>query len=323
MLAATKSDMLPFEPLPSHHSWPLFHQDWWLDATAPSSWRRPVAESPVGSLAAFPFVIRRRYGLTALTVPPLTPYLGPWIRRPEDTALEPATDDRLLDRLIESLPPHDVLYSRFHPSISNWLSFPRHGFRTTTRYSYRLRAMHDSNTVWRTFSAEHRRLIRQAERTLIVRTDLPVDAVRRFDTLFERSGLPNAKGYELLARIDLACHTRDQGRLLVVEDRVGRIHAGAYVVWDDDTAYVILAGGPSAARDSIAWNLLIWEAIRFLAPATTTIDFTGAVPEEMCWAVDAERVPYLVVTSNNRRARLVERVRRAAFWMSERKQGQW
>jgi hypothetical protein len=58
----------------------LFQQPWWLDVLAPGSWDAAVVVENGETIGRLPFVRKRRLGLTILSQPPLTPFLGPWIK---------------------------------------------------------------------------------------------------------------------------------------------------------------------------------------------------------------------------------------------------
>src|SRR5690349_7234170 len=55
-----------------------FEQPWWLDAVAPGSWGEVVVERQGEPVARLPYVRKRKLGLTVLTQPPLTRFVGPW-----------------------------------------------------------------------------------------------------------------------------------------------------------------------------------------------------------------------------------------------------
>ena len=51
----------------------LFQQPWWLDAVADAA----VVVRDGETVGRLPFVRKQRFGLTVLSRPPLTPFLGP------------------------------------------------------------------------------------------------------------------------------------------------------------------------------------------------------------------------------------------------------
>ena len=57
----------------------LFQQPWWLEAVAPGAWDAALVVRDGQTVGRLPFVRKQRFGLTILSRPPLTPFLGPWI----------------------------------------------------------------------------------------------------------------------------------------------------------------------------------------------------------------------------------------------------
>ncbi len=93
----------------------LFTQPWWLDALVPDSWDQVLLEQGGVSLARFPYRIKKRFGLTLLTMPPLTQHLGPFYTiDSQKTATFLSRETRLLNELIDGLPPFDYFNQRFH-----------------------------------------------------------------------------------------------------------------------------------------------------------------------------------------------------------------
>ena len=60
---------------------PIFCRDWWLDIVCESGdWNVAVVQKGGVIVATMPYYIKRQYGLTLLSHPPLTQVLGPWLR---------------------------------------------------------------------------------------------------------------------------------------------------------------------------------------------------------------------------------------------------
>ena len=115
----------------------LFQQPWWLHAVAPGSWDAVVVVENNEVVGRLPFVRKRRLGLTILTQPPLTPFLGPWVKAgtgKTHTQLE--REHRIFKSLIAALPEHDVCTQSFHYSITNVLPFYWEGFSLSIYYTY-------------------------------------------------------------------------------------------------------------------------------------------------------------------------------------------
>jgi hypothetical protein len=287
----------------------LFAEPWWLDAVAPGDWGDVLQHEGDELRARLPFTLKRRFGVTALTQPALTPLLGPWLSPSEAGKVKAlAREHSLMEELIAALPPHDLFRQAFHPAVSNWLPFYWEGFSSSVMYTYRLEQLEDLDAVWSGLRQNIRREIRKAERQLEVTSELPLDTFLEVNAkTFARQGLPPPYPAELVARVDRACADRDARRVLFAQDAQGRLHAALYVVWDQHSAYYLMSGADPDLRTSGAQSLLAWEAIRHAGALGRSFDFEGSMIkpiERFFRSFGATQVPYLHVSREGRRGRL-------------------
>src|SRR5262249_12014806 len=103
--------------------------------------------------------------------------------------------------------------------------------------------------LWAGMSTKVRGNVRNAGEWLTIRDDVGLDAFLDLNEMtFQRQGLPMPYGRDVVARIDEACTKHGCRRILVAEDSEGRLHAGAYIVWDSRAAYFLLSGGDPELR---------------------------------------------------------------------------
>ncbi len=288
----------------------LFDQPWWLDATAPEAWSEVTATRDGRVVGRLPFVVRRRFGLTSLVQPPLTQSLGPWIATNDaKPARRLETEKKLLGELLEALPPFDVFAQNISPFFGNWLPFHWHGFTLTPRITYRLDDLTDLDAVWSGFEPDVRAQIRRAESRLAVRDDMPLDAFLALNRdALENKGVGTGYDDAFVRRLDAACSARASRLLLVAEDGSARVHAGAYFVWDERSAYYLM-GGRSPEHTRGAPALLLWHAIRRAAEVTTAFDFEGSMIESVeryFRSFGARQVCYVQARKMGRRATAIK-----------------
>ena len=289
----------------------IFEQPWWLDAVAPNAWGAVDLLRGGAVVARLPYVVKKKAGLTALSMPPLTPTLGPWLApSTAKYANQLGQQKELMSSLIEQLPPCDYFSQYFHPSVTNWLPFYWQGFEQTTRYTYVLEALDDLERVWSQFSKKLRWEIRKAQKQLAVRTD--VEDIERFLDInaltFKRQGLGLPYGRDVVRRLDAACAEHRARRMFFAEDAQGRIHAVLYFVWDKNSAYALMGGADPELRNSGADSLLTWEAIRFAATMTRRFNLAGSMIESVEHfnrAFGGVQTPYFHVTRFSRRMRFL------------------
>ncbi len=286
----------------------IFGQPWWLDAVVPGRWGESAVRRGDEVVARLPFAIKERFGVRVLTQPPLTPFLGPWLR---ETSSKPAkqleTQKELISALIDQLPTFDAFRQSFSPDVANWLPFYWRGFEGTMRYTYRIDDLSDLDTVWGAFAHNVRRHIRKAQKQLSVRTDLGLDALFALNRqISERQGLPAFFGADLLHRLDSACAERGARTLLFAVDAHDRVHAAAFVVHDGDLSYLLVSGVDTELRGSGAQSLLVWEAIRCAAAVSRGFDFAGSMIESVerfNRGFGPRQYPYLHVRRTRRRVK--------------------
>lgn len=289
-------------------SLPIFCHDWWLDAVAPGRWDVALVEKGGRVVAAMPYAMSRRMGFCIIGQPPLTQVNGPWlapIGGRVQNRLEIEKD--LFNALIDQLPHFDHFSQNWHFEVANWLPFFWRGFRQTTRYTYRLPALNDLDAIWGGFSSNIRGDVRKARDrfSLVLRASPTIEEFLDINAMtFARQGKKLPYSRDLVRRLDTACAERECRRIIIAEDDEGRAHAGAYIVWDENTAYYLIGGGDPALRNSGAASFVMWEAIRFAAGVTRSFDFEGSMiepVERFFRAFGASQTPYHNVFKTNSR----------------------
>lgn len=261
---------------------PIFSRDWWLDAVVGSDgWDVVTVESDNRIVAAHPYVISSRLGIPTTSMPPLTKFMGPWTQPAAGKyARRLSRRFDLLAQLQEQLPEFGHYMQNWHYQHDNWLPFYWHGYQQTTRYSYVIENIRDTQAVWDGFLEKVKTDIRKSENrfNLRIRDDLSIDDLIDLGYLtFERQGVKANFDRQLLHAIDQACAARNQRMILIAEDGESRRHAGVYIVWDQDSAYYLFGGGDPKLRNSGATSHCIWHAIKSTSTVTQNFDFLGSV----------------------------------------------
>jgi lipid II:glycine glycyltransferase (peptidoglycan interpeptide bridge formation enzyme) len=280
-----------------HYS--IFGESWWLDAVAgPGNWSEVRIESGGRLEARLPFVIHKNFGITFIGMPPLTQCLGPYFA-PSNAkyVTRLARQKDLVQELIRRLPRHHGFSQCFHHAATNWLPWYWEGFEQTTRYTYVLKDLSKDKEIWNGMQSNIRGDIRKAQNRfgLHVCSDLGPDVLLSIhQKTFQRQ---DKKGYpeKVIRKIYDACEERGSGRAFFAVDGQRRVHAAAYLVWDERTAYYLLGGRNPDLRNSGAQSLIIWESIKHAATVSRTFDFEGSMVEPIerfFRAFGAHQTPY-------------------------------
>ncbi|MFC1652375.1 GNAT family N-acetyltransferase [Planctomycetota bacterium] len=268
------------------NSVPIFSQDWWLDTVCANGvWDVALVTRGGKIIGSMPYFIKKRMGLTLLTQPPLTQTLGPWIRAIDTKHAKMLSYQKdVMSELIEQLPSFDYFSQNWHYHNLNWKPFYWKGFRQTTFYTFVLPDLRNETRLWDGLEAKIRTDIRKASDRykLCIREDPSIDDFLRLQhKTFDRQGksLPYDEG--VVRRLDYECVKRKCRKIWIAEDDKGRQHAGAYIVWNENSAYYLMGGGDPGLRNSGATSYVLWEAIKQAATVTKRFDFEGSMVESI------------------------------------------
>ncbi|MCS6929405.1 MAG: GNAT family N-acetyltransferase [Saprospiraceae bacterium] len=258
---------------------PVFLKPFYLDAVCgPEHWSAALAYRGSQVVGGLPFFLKRKLCWLYVAMPLLCRFMGPYVL-PEFRSVR--REIPLLRALLCDLPPLAAFEQDFHYMAANWLPFYWAGFRQTTRYSYTA-TLTDLASLQANLAPDYRnsKLPKAAMRVEVHRGgDLRLfyDVHNRS---YARQGLQAPFPFSLLARLDQALAAQHCREVFWAIDRhTGAPHAVAYVVWDEHSAYYLLAGEDPTLRNSGAGILLAWEAMRFALEElrVATFDFLGSM----------------------------------------------
>lgn len=258
---------------------PIFLEPYYLDAVCgPEHWSAALAYRGNEVAGALPFFLKKKWQWQYVAMPPLCRFLGPYLL-PEYRAVR--REMPLLRALVADLPPLAAFEQDFHYTAANWLPFYWAGFRQTTRYSYTV-ALTDLASLRANLAPDYRnnKLPKATERVAIRCGGDLREFYAVHNRSFERQGLEVPFSFALLERLDRALVAAKRREVFWAIDRdTGAPHAVAYVIWDNRSAYYLLAGEDPALRSSGAGVLLAWEAMRFALEElrVPTFDFLGSM----------------------------------------------
>ena len=109
----------------------------------------------------------------------------------------------------------------------------------------------------------------------------------------------------MLERVESACAPRGVRTMLFACDESGRVHAVAYMAWDERSAYYLMGGADPDLRTSGASSLLLWEAVMRARHVSAAFDFEVSMlrpVERFFRAFGGRQTPYLSVSRADRSA---------------------
>ncbi len=262
---------------------PLFYQPWYLDAVcAEGSWDVVIDKTQNEIRGLWPYYIKRKWGQSYLTLPPLTPYLGPWVVPPVASSKQSSRlsyEKKVLSSLFDQLPSHLLMTSQWLPQYHNWLPLYWKGCRQTTRYVYRIDLSLSVELLMSQMADNQRNHVRQAQASneVIQGKDWEELWPMIEDTFGrQREIVPFQKS--LLHRMDEVLANHNARDIHVVKaDKT--IDAFVYVAYDRDVAYMMMTGRRSQSSSGIT-AMLVWQAIQEAKyRGCKTFDFQGSMME--------------------------------------------
>jgi hypothetical protein len=258
---------------------PIFSRDWWLDTVCgEGGWDVLLYEDKGRIRAAMPLYLPLP---KTVSMPPYTQTMGPWFaRETADTKYTTALGRRqaISQTFTGQLEKYTSFLQNFHYEATDWLPFYWAGYRQTTRYTYLLHNIRQTGRLWENMSLHIRRNMAKATKhRLAVRRGIDAaDFLRVHSLTFERQGRKPVHVATLKRLIDVS-RERGQGDLWGGYDAEGRLHAAAFIVWQESGACYLAGGADPSLRNSGAHALVLWDAIRAVAGYTDLFDFEGSM----------------------------------------------
>jgi Acetyltransferase (GNAT) domain len=256
----------------------LFCKSWWLRAIGGETAVLGYFES--GRLVAgMPLYFEKRMGLRFCCMPELTQTWGVVIEQLSGRRVSTAArETRIVGAFAQRLARERMFFQAFHCASANWLPFYWNGFKQTTRYTYVLDDLQSLDRVWEGFEQNTRSTIRKAQKLGVVVSPCTPEVV--FDgsaKTHTRQQKRHPYPLEYLRRLYDAARENGAGECFAAQDREGRVHDTALLVWDSKRAYNLAGGGDPSLRSSGAGSLLVWHSIQFAASRTSVFDFEGSM----------------------------------------------
>ena len=282
---------------------PIFSRDWCLDTVCgKDKWKVLLVEEKERITAAMPLYCPRQ-GI--ISMPSYTQTMGPWFApESKDTKYTKTLGHRqvLCKQLLNTLKSYPYFMQNFHYGITDWLPFYWEGYRQTTRYTYMLKDIRNTKAILGNMSFNIRRNITKARDKyhITVKKGISIEEFLLIQAqTFKRQQITNKEDMEVLIKLINICRKRDQGDLWGGYDEKGRLHAVAFIVWQESSAWYLAGGGNPTLRESGAHSLILWEAIRYVSQYTDTFDFEGSmIPgvERFFREFGAIQTPFFTIT---------------------------
>lgn len=263
----------------------VFQTPMWLDQVAGgTNWDVVLAFQGKFLSGAFPYVTNTKLGLKQITLPFLTPYLGPILSYPSDLSENNKLSfkKKTLETLIEQLPKTDRCITQTDFDFDYWLPFYWKGFQQTTRYSFVLNTAPTENELLANFKPSIRKHIKKAS------TQFSIEHSDSIDHLFElhQSDLQSKKvelyfNKEQLHSLDQELKTTQSSITLHAINDAKEVICAFYLVLDAQFTHYLIGAVKPEYRNSGVMSLLMWEAIKIAKGKGLTFNFEGSMDKNI------------------------------------------
>src|SRR6266550_3325401 len=144
---------------------PLFHQPFWLNASAEENWDVALVKGGDKIIASMPYAFEKKKSGLFIRGPHLTQFLGPHYLIEASNQREYLNrETEILNQLIDQLPSFAFFEQRWHFLYQNYLPFHWRNFQQRTRYTYVLPDLKDETMLWNGFNEKIKREIKKADK---------------------------------------------------------------------------------------------------------------------------------------------------------------
>ena len=290
-----------------HPEIPLFLQyDWMTCVAKEQQWDVALVGSKNDVQAFMPYFRKRKLKFEIITVPPLTPYMGPWIHYPEGQkeATRLSYEKKLMEELIDQLPKTDKFIQYFHPAVTNWLPFYWRDFQQSTRYTYVIDDLTDSKALYQNLQGNIRREISKAEKSLCISECGTVSVLHELkEKDYQVKGPEINYSSAYFNRVYAKLKEKNACKAWIASE-YGKPVASLLLAWDADSAYYLAGAVDPKHKNTGAMSLLMWTAIQFSAGVTNQFNFEGSMVEPIerfFRSFGAKQTPYFEIRKTNSR----------------------
>jgi len=285
---------------------PIYSRDWWLDCVCgENNWNMLLYEKNGKIEASMPYYIPHK-GI--ISMPPYTQSMGIWFNPDVDEksyASNLYRKQTISEDFIAKLPKHRFFLQNFPYTYTDWLPFYWSGFRQTTRYTYILPNIKDTDTLWNYVNKSIRKNVLKAREKYGLQVRRGMDTTEFLNLNKKVYQRQKMKPYHLnvLQKLINESKSRGQGDIWATYDVEGRLHAAVFMVWQESCAYCMASGSDPELRKSKGETLLLWDIICELSKQSASFDFEGSMikgVENFHREFGAVQMPYFTISKGSR-----------------------
>ncbi len=269
---------------------PIYSQYWWMDAVCRGKeWDVIISRKEDGTIqATLPYLVCKKFGFKFTLMPPLTQtngihYFYPNLKdEREKLEFEKSVGNDVVRQLEQK--GLTLFLQNFAPEVTNWLPFFWNGYTQTTRYTYVIDDLNDTERVFEKFASAKQRQIRKAQKNRLqtaINALTPSEFYAYHKQLIEKQGKKEEIAENVFLTLATRALERNQGAILSITGEQGETQAALFLVWDQTTCYYLVPANDRKYSTTGAATLLVWEAIKFARERSKKFDFEGSMTESI------------------------------------------
>lgn len=258
---------------------PIFFKSWWLDAVCEGGeWLAESYSDGGVPQSVFVCFVKRKFGLRYIVLPPLTQFLGEY-----SFAANSLTDSKKASNYyIDRLPRTAFAAINMSHTFRYWSPYHWRGFSQTTRYSFVINDLTDTDAVFNKFDDSKKRNIRKAAKSLTINQKMTGEEFYNFfEDELRAKNQQVSFSRTMFLKLYNACVANNSGTILQAVDSECVTNGALFVVWDSNAMYALTYAFPDKYRNSGVGDLLMFSAIKLAATVTNSFDFEGSMIENV------------------------------------------
>lgn len=248
---------------------PLFYWPEWLDTVCEGQWDALIFNKNNEIIAVFPYHFKKKYGLSAIIAPILTPYCGDFYLKDVDNE----SKSHVQSEFIKKLPKVFYYNIGLHPLNTQKSGYLHYHFKFKTRYTHIIKnRMFDD--VYSNFDGTVKAHIRKAEKSLKVIKNWDIDSLwSNINQTLTRNEVNISFDKSVITKI--VTNFGERVTIYHAIDSDNKSHASVLTIEDNHTVYHLLSGRKSdATRGANAF--IVFHTLKDTMEKGKNYDFEGS-----------------------------------------------
>jgi len=260
-------------PAPPVGSSAIFDQDWWLDAVTCGRIEQAEVRWDSVTVGILPYFVEKRGLFRKIVLPPMTRIMTPRLAPPgERDVVRTSNKVKIIDELMGKVGKFDSYHTTIRLAEDLLLAYQLNRFNISSKLTFVSDAETPIEQVLKDMDQKPRNVVKTARKFVQIERHMDLE---RFKKLRRSVTEKDHNNYEALARVIDAVSSRGCGTFLSATDDGGHDLATAFLVWDPDRMYYLLAAKGNGPESNRAAALVFFESLAYSKEIGVAFDADG------------------------------------------------